>query len=49
MAEKWIYPQLVGNDIGCGMGVWKTDLLVHKLKLDKWVDKLDNLGRVNTH
>jgi release factor H-coupled RctB family protein len=43
MSEKWIYPQLVGNDIGCGMGLWKTDLLVHKLKLDKWVDKLDNL------
>ena len=36
-------PQLVGNDIGCGMGLWKTDLLVHKLKLDKWVDKLNNL------
>lgn len=43
MSKEWIYPQLVGNDIGCGMGFWKTDLLVHKLKLDRWVDKLDNL------
>lgn len=43
MSEQWIYPQLVGNDIGCGKGLWKTDLLVHKLKLDKWVDKLHSL------
>lgn len=43
MSKGWIYPQLVGNDIGCGMGLWKTDLFVHTLKLDKWVDKLNNL------
>jgi release factor H-coupled RctB family protein len=43
MSKSWIYPHLVGNDIGCGMGLWKTDLPVHKLKLDTWVSKLDNL------
>jgi release factor H-coupled RctB family protein len=43
MSKSWIYPHLVGNDIGCGMGLWKTDLSVHKLKLDTWVSKLDNL------
>ncbi|MGC6404765.1 MAG: RNA ligase RtcB family protein [Candidatus Comchoanobacterales bacterium] len=43
ISEKWIYPQLVGNDIGCGMGLWKTNLKTQKLKLDKWVSRLDGL------
>ena len=25
-----LYPQLVGNDIGCGMGLWQSDLLTKK-------------------
>lgn len=43
MSKSWIYPHLVGNDIGCGMGLWQTDLSVHKLKLDTWVSRLENL------
>lgn len=43
ISQAWIYPQLVGNDIGCGMGLWKTDLKTQKLKLNKWVSKLDGL------
>jgi len=35
------YPHLVGNDVGCGMGLWKTDLRVRKVKLDRWVARLD--------
>ena len=34
------YPALVGNDIGCGMALWQTDVLVGKAKLDK-IDKID--------
>jgi release factor H-coupled RctB family protein len=34
--EGKIYPHLIGNDIGCGMGLWKTDLLRRKVKLDRW-------------
>jgi release factor H-coupled RctB family protein len=30
-----LYPALVGNDIGCGMALWQTDLAVHRVKLDK--------------
>lgn len=40
LSEGIIYPHLVGNDIGCGMGLWTTDLLVRKFKLDKVVKKL---------
>jgi release factor H-coupled RctB family protein len=31
-----IYPHLIGGDIGCGMSLWKTDLLSRKAKLDRW-------------
>lgn len=29
------YPALAGNDIGCGMSFWATDLPARKLKLDR--------------
>lgn len=40
LSRGWIYPALVGNDIGCGMGLWRTELKARKLKLDKWAAKL---------
>ncbi len=40
LSEGQIYPALVGNDIGCGMGLWRTELKTSKLKLDKWASKL---------
>ncbi|MEL6555391.1 MAG: RNA ligase RtcB family protein [Cyanobacteria bacterium J06621_11] len=40
LAKGWIYPALVGNDIGCGMGLWRTELKANKLKLEKWATKL---------
>lgn len=41
ICEKCFYPHLVGNDIGCGMSLLQLDLKSHKLKLDKWVKKLE--------
>lgn len=38
-----LYPALVGNDIGCGMALWRTDLSVTKLHLDKLEKRLGNL------
>lgn len=38
-----VYPDLVGNDIGCGMALWQTDIAVRKIKLDRFVKKLDGL------
>ena len=38
-----IYPALVGNDIGCGMGFWQTSLAVSKVNLDKMVKKLGDV------
>ncbi len=35
-----IYPYLVGNDIGCGMGLFSTNAKVKKIKLDRWERRL---------
>lgn len=37
------YPALVGNDIGCGMGLWQTDLRARAIKLDKLEKRVGNI------
>ncbi|MEI6233929.1 MAG: RNA ligase RtcB family protein [Planctomycetota bacterium] len=37
------YPHLVGNDVGCGMGLWQSELSAKKTKLDRWERKLTGL------
>lgn len=37
------YPVLAGNDIGCAMSFWATDLARRKLKLDRWSDRISGL------
>lgn len=41
--EGYLYPALVGNDIGCGIGLWRTELSAKKLKREAWADRLRNL------
>jgi release factor H-coupled RctB family protein len=43
VAENWIYPTLVGNDIGCGIGLWRTGLNAKKPKREAWADRLRDL------
>lgn len=38
-----VYPHLVGSDVGCGVGLWKTSLKATKIKQDKWVRSLSSL------
>ena len=38
--EKFIYPALIGNDIGCGMTLFSTGIKEHKFKKDKLFRKL---------
>ena len=42
-SDTHVYPFLVGNDVGCGMDLWQTDLPRRKLKLDRWAERLDGL------
>jgi release factor H-coupled RctB family protein len=43
ISQDEFYPHLVGNDIGCGMGLWQTDIKKKKQKLEKWSTKLSGL------
>jgi release factor H-coupled RctB family protein len=40
-----IYPYLIGNDIGCGMALWQTELKKKKIKLDRWTKRLVSLDK----
>mgnify|MGYP003600716410 CR=1 FL=1 len=37
------YPALVGNDIGCGMALWQTDLQASAVRLDKPEKRVGNI------
>ena len=43
VTEGKIYPHLIGGDIGCGMALFKTDLLRRDAKLDRWAEKYFHL------
>jgi release factor H-coupled RctB family protein len=38
LTDGVIYPFLVGEDIGCGMALFRTDLLQRDLKLNRWAE-----------
>lgn len=42
------YPALVGNDIGCGMALWQTDILSRRYNADKFEKRLSALEDVAT-
>ena len=41
--EGRLYPALVGNDIGCGIGLWQTSLSTRKIRREVWAGKLRRL------
>jgi release factor H-coupled RctB family protein len=43
VTEGVIYPHLIGGDIGCGMALFKTDLVRRDTKLDRWAALRFNL------
>lgn len=45
VSRNLIYPLLAGNDIGCAMSFWQTDLPSRRLKLDRWENKIEGLDR----
>lgn len=42
-SEKVFYPALIGNDIGCGMALWQTDITTHSAKPDKLAKSLGSI------
>lgn len=43
VTEGVVYPHLIGGDIGCGMTLFKTNLLRREVKLDRWAQLRFNL------
>src|SRR2546428_9972397 len=43
VTEGVIYPHLIGGDIGCGMGLFKSNLVRRDTKLDRWARLQFNL------
>lgn len=43
LSRGWVHPLLVGSDIGCGMGLWATDLPVRKAKPERLAERMDGL------
>ncbi len=39
-----IYPHIIGNDIGCGMGLYSTKIDASKARVDRWVKDLIKSG-----
>ena len=39
-----LYPHLVGNDIGCGMGLWASERRLKHLKRERWAERLRSLS-----
>lgn len=37
VSEGWIHPTLIGGDIGCGMALFKTDLVQRDIQLNRWM------------
>ncbi len=44
ITEGIIYPHLVGNDIGCGMSMFMTEIEKRKLKVDRLIKTLERIG-----
>jgi release factor H-coupled RctB family protein len=43
VTEDLIYPHLIGGDIGCGMALFKTNLLRREARLERWAALRFNL------
>ncbi|MBN2434626.1 MAG: RtcB family protein [Spirochaetes bacterium] len=48
IAKDIIYPHIIGNDIGCGMSLFKTNIRSSKFSTNRIADKLEkNIGNEN--
>ena len=50
VTEGVIYPHLIGGDIGCGMALFKTDLVRREAKLERWAScgSISNIRGTNS-
>ncbi len=41
--EGWLYPALVGSDLGCGIGLWQTSLRASNIRVEACANRLRGL------
>lgn len=46
LVKDYVYPHIVGNDIGCGMALFETGLKKKKFKIDKIMNKLEKIDGI---
>ncbi len=44
--EGILYPHLLGNDIGCGMGLFRTGIQAKRFKQERFVTRLNHIRRL---
>lgn len=43
LSQGRFYPHLIGNDIGCGMSLFSTEVKQKRFRLEKWVTRLNSI------
>lgn len=46
LSKDRIYYPLIGNDDGCGISLWKTDIRINKIKIDKLANQVNGLDEL---
>lgn len=47
LSQGRYYPHLIGNDIGCGMGLFETGVKLKKYRKSKWVSRLNSIHELS--
>ncbi len=47
IVEDYIYPHLIGGDIGCGMGLFDTGIALRRFKMEKWQNRLNTIRELS--
>jgi release factor H-coupled RctB family protein len=42
---QYLYPALIGGDIGCGMSLWQTTVKIHAMNQAKLIKRLGNIDQ----
>lgn len=44
-SAEYLYPALIGGDIGCGMSLWQTSVKIRAMNIEKLIKRLGNIDQ----
>ena len=47
LSDSVVHPDLIGSDIGCGMALWRVDVLLRRLRLDKAAERFARIEEMS--